>query len=71
MTSEPLWQWICWFRKSQWLKQLFLHGDGVEVDREDLNLLGFLLDVSEVLKTMQATNDNVEDWSYNWRSLCT
>jgi len=31
------------------------------VDREDLNLLVFLVDVSEVFETMQATIDNVED----------
>jgi len=41
MTLEPSWQWISWFRKSQWWKQLFLHGDGVEGYSEDLSLLDF------------------------------
>jgi len=64
---KPQWQWFSWFKG---LKQLFRHGEGVEVTEKTL-IFCFLDDVSEVLETMQATNNIVEDWSYSWRSFCT
>ena len=35
-----LWQWFSRFRERRGLQQLFLHGEEVEVDKDNPNLLG-------------------------------
>ena len=36
------WQWFCRFRERRGIQQLFLHGEGAEVDRENLDLVAAL-----------------------------
>ncbi len=53
---KACWQWLSWFRAHCGLQKMFLHGEGVEVNKNDLELLAALKELYEIITEYDLEN---------------